>query len=68
MLLPAAMLVAKLMTEEHLASARPDAPVVADRTARPRRTRLAGLRRATATGLRGLASRVEPRRDTCQAV
>ena len=66
MLLPAAMLLAKQLTEEHLSSALPDAPMVAERTARPRPVRLAGLRQATATGLRGLASRVEPCPDTCQ--
>jgi hypothetical protein len=68
MLLPAAMLLAKQLTEEHLSSALPDAPVIGERTARPRAARLAGLRQATATGLRGLASRVEPCPDTCQPV
>jgi hypothetical protein len=66
MMLPAAMLMAKKMTEEHLGSALPGAPVVPERVQRARPARLAGLRRATAVGLRGLATRVEPRPDTCQ--
>ena len=63
---PAAFILARQQTEEHLASARPDAPVVPDRPQRTRSPRLGGLRQAAANGLRGLATRVEPRRD-CQA-
>jgi hypothetical protein len=64
MQLPAAMIIARQVTEEHLASARPDAPVVAEPVAAPR---FVGLRRAAANSLRGLAARVEPRRG-CQPV
>ncbi|MCP2322570.1 hypothetical protein HDA40_001077 [Hamadaea flava] len=66
---PAAFILARQQTEEHLASARPDAPVVPEhpqRTRTPRQPRFGGLRRAAANGLRGLATRVEPRHD-CQA-
>jgi hypothetical protein len=46
-------------------SARPDAPVVPAKAKRPRRpSRASALRQATATSLRGLAARIEPRHDT----
>lgn len=64
MQLPAAMIIARKLTDEHMNSARFDAPQVPDPPSRP--PRFEGARRATATALRGLASRVEPRRDTCQ--
>lgn len=47
------------LTEAHLSSARPDAPVVADRPRRPAST--SALRELLATELRAVARWVEPR-------
>ncbi|GIF51844.1 hypothetical protein DFJ67_5870 [Asanoa ferruginea] len=60
MLDPVAFVQAVNATRDHVYSARPDAPVVPDRTRRSGRGD--PLRRSTATILRRLANRVEPRR------
>ncbi|GAA3412833.1 hypothetical protein [Streptosporangium vulgare] len=56
---PTAMILADRATRRHVLSARPDAPVVPER---PPRRHAAAVRRVTATALRRLADRVEPRR------
>ncbi|NUT32151.1 MAG: hypothetical protein HOV79_03650 [Hamadaea sp.] len=61
---PAAMIIARQLTEEHVGSARLDAPQIPDPPARG--PRFEGARRVAASAQRGLATRVEPRRDTCQ--
>jgi hypothetical protein len=66
MLLPVATLIAQQLTEEQVASAQPDAPVMPTGSVRTPRPRFDAVRRATASGLRRLADRLEPRRDTCQ--
>jgi len=47
------------LTQHHLNSARPDAPIVSDRAPRPARTRV--LRAGLAAELRAVARWVEPR-------
>ena len=53
------------LTRRHVGSARPDAPVVPEREARP--TRLAGARLRTAGSLRAVARWVEPSRRPANA-
>jgi len=61
---PSAFVQAMNLTRERVNSARPDAPVVPERT----RLRRRGdpFRRVTAVLLRRLADRVEPRRPECR--
>jgi hypothetical protein len=58
---PTAMIMADRATKEHVLSARPAARTRPERPGRPRRH---AMRRLTATVLRRLADRVEPR-ATC---
>jgi hypothetical protein len=64
---PTAANLAVELTRRHVGSARPDAPVVPERTARP--ARLAAARLRTAGSLRAVARWVEPSRrptNACQ--
>lgn len=58
MLVPAAMVMADRATKQHMLSAQPQAPTIPPRT--PRRPGNA-MRRLTASALRHLADRLEPR-------
>jgi hypothetical protein len=66
MMEPVAMILAAHVTRNHVLSARPNAPTVPAPPARERRTTVA-VRTSTATVLRRLADRVEPRAaESCQ--
>jgi hypothetical protein len=54
------VLIVHELVQRELHSARPDAPVVADRTATPESPRLRRTRTVTASALRRAAARVAP--------